>query len=40
RISPAAKRQFFASGDTDLHFICIQVREHSLESYTKDDAVV
>lgn len=40
RISPAAKRQFFAAGDADICFICIQVREHSLESYTKDDAVV
>ncbi len=40
RISPAAKRQFFASEDTAISFICIQVKEHSLESYTKDDAVI
>ena len=40
RISPAAKRQFFAAEEADIHFLCIQVREHSLESYTKDDAVV
>ena len=40
RISPAAKRQFFASEDTAISFICIQVKEHSLESFTKDDAVI
>ena len=40
RISPAAKRQFFAAEDTAIGFICIQVKENSLESYTKDDAVV
>ena len=40
RISPAAKRKFFASEDTAISFICIQVKEHSLESYTKDDAVI
>ncbi len=40
RISPAAKRQFFAADEADIHFLGIQVREHSLESYTKDDAVV
>ncbi len=40
RISPAAKRQFFASEDTAISFICIQVKKHSLESYTKDDAVI
>lgn len=40
RISPAGKRQFFAAEDSAIHFICIQVKEHSLECYTKDDAVV
>ncbi len=40
RISPAAKRQFFAAEDTEIHFICIQVKENSLENYTKDDAIV
>ncbi len=40
RISPAAKRQFFASEDTAMSFICIQVKEHSLGDYTKDDAIV
>lgn len=40
RISPAAKRQFFAAEDTGISFVCIQVKEHSLESYTEEDAVV
>ena len=40
RISPAAKRQFFASEDTAISFICIQVKENSLEGYTKEDAVL
>lgn len=40
RISPAAKRQFFAAEDTAISYICIQVRENSLECYTKDDAVI
>ncbi len=40
RISPAAKRQFFAAKDSAISYICIQVRENSLEGYTKDDAVL
>ncbi|KTE90736.1 cupin [Desulfitobacterium hafniense] len=40
RISPAAKRQFFAASDSAISFACIQVKENSLEGYTMDDAVV
>lgn len=40
RVSPAAKRQFSAAADSDISFICVQVRENSLEGYTMDDAVV
>ena len=40
RISPAGKRQFFAAEDIGIHYICIQVKENSLEGYTMDDAVV
>ena len=40
RISPAGKRQFFAAEDSAISFICIQVKENSLEGYTMDDAVV
>lgn len=40
RIAPAGKRQFFAAEDAAISFACIQVKEHSLEGYTMDDAVV
>lgn len=40
RISPAAKRQFFADEASPISFICIQVKENSLEAYTQDDAVI
>lgn len=40
RISPAAKRQFFASDDQAMSFVCIQVKENSLEGFTMDDGVV
>ena len=40
RISPAGKRQFFASEDSELTYICIQVKENSLEGFTMDDGVI
>ncbi len=40
RISPAAKRQFFALEDVAISYACIQVKENSLEEYTKDDAII
>ncbi len=40
RISPNAKRQLFASADTQLKYICIQVKENSLAGYTAGDAVI
>lgn len=40
RISPSAKRQFFASEKCAIKYICIQVKENSLEGYTMTDAVV
>ena len=40
RVAPAAKRQFFAGENTAVSFVCIQVRENSLEGYTADDAVI
>ncbi len=40
RISPAAKRQFSAAETEGISFVCIQVRENSLEGYTADDAVM
>lgn len=40
KISPIAKRQFFAANDSEITYICIQVKEHSLEHFTADDAVI
>lgn len=40
KVSPAAKRQFFAANDSGLMYVCIQVKENSLECFTADDAVI
>lgn len=40
RIAPEARRQFFASNDTSISYVCIQVKGNSLEGYTMTDAVV
>ena len=40
RIAPAAKRQFFAGAASGITFICIQVKENSLDGFTAGDAVV
>ena len=40
KISPAAKRQFFAANDSGITYICIQVKENSLGGFTVDDAVI
>lgn len=40
KVSPAAKRQFFASADSAISYVCIQVKENSLDTYTMTDAVV
>ena len=40
RISPAAKRQFFASQESDITYVCIQVKKNSLGGFTADDAVL
>ena len=40
RISPAARRQFFAAANEGISYICIQVRENTLEEYTADDAAI
>ena len=38
RISPAARRQFFAAENEGISYVCMQVKENSLEEYTADDA--
>ena len=40
RISPIAKRQFFAATDSSIKYICIQVKENSLDGYTMNDATI
>lgn len=40
KISPKAKRQFSASKNSGIKYICIQVKENSLENYTATDAVI
>ena len=40
RIAPAAKRQFFAANDAGISFVCIQVKENSLDGFIAEDAVV
>lgn len=40
RVAPAAKRQFSAAADSGIKYVCIQVKQNSLESYTADDAVM
>ena len=40
RISPKAKRQFFASNSAPIKYVCIQTKAGSLEGYTATDAVI
>lgn len=40
KITPESHRQFFASNDSDMSFVCIQVKENSLETYTATDAKI
>lgn len=40
KIAPAAKRQFFAADNSGITYICIQVKENSLEHFTAEDAII
>ena len=40
RIAPPAKRQFFADKTCAIRYICLQVKQNSLENYTMTDAIV
>lgn len=40
KISPTAKRQFFAASDSSITYIYIQVKENSLDGFTADDAII
>ena len=40
RISPAAKRRFFASEKHAVKYVCIQVKAGSLGAFTASDAII
>lgn len=40
KISPSGKRQFFADQHSAISYICIQVKENSLDTYTMTDAEI
>ena len=40
KIAPAVKCQFFETNDSGITYICIQVKENSLEHFTAEDAVI
>lgn len=40
KISPLAKRQFFADANSPISYVCIQVQENSLDTYTMTDAEI
>ena len=40
KVAPAAKRQFSATADSGVTFVCIQVKENSLGGFTADDAIM
>lgn len=40
RLSPKAERQFRAAPHSPLSYICIQIKENSLTSFTQSDAVI
>lgn len=40
KIAPNAKRQFSASANSGITFVCIQVKENSLGGFTAEDAIV
>lgn len=40
KLAPSAKRRFFAADDSGITYVCIQVKENSLDGFTADDAVM
>lgn len=40
RISPNAKREFYASSDEGISYICLQTKENSLGGYTQDETII
>ncbi|WP_154053617.1 cupin domain-containing protein [Olsenella uli] len=40
RVSPTAHRQFRAASDSGITYVCIQVKQGSLDAFTADDAIL
>ena len=40
KISPSGKRQFAAADDEGISYVCVQVKENSLTSYTENDGII
>ncbi len=40
KVAPCAKRQFSAAADAGMTYVCMQVKENSLEGFTADDAII
>ena len=40
RASPAARRQFRAASNSGITYVCIQVKQGSLDTFTADDAIL
>ena len=40
RVAPPVKRQLKAAADSGIKYVCIQVKENSLEQYTGADATM
>ena len=38
--APAAHRQFRAASDSGITYVCIQVKQGSLDAFTADDAIM
>lgn len=40
RVSPAARRQLRAVSESGITYVCIQVKQGSLDAFTADDAIM
>lgn len=40
KVSPSSKRQIFADDNSPINYVCIQVKENSLDAYTMTDAKI
>mgnify|MGYP004553448409 CR=1 FL=1 len=40
KIAPNGKRQFKTSLENGMSYVCIQVKENSLDKYTENDAII